>query len=484
MGDLYKELKEYGQSDYYPFHMPGHKRQMGTMPMNHSYQIDITEIDGFDNLHHAVGALRLAMQRAAKLYQSDETYFLVNGSTGGILSAISAVAGKRGKLLLARNSHKSAFNAVLLRELEPIFIYPELEEEYSIAGGILPEHVAVALAEHSDIQAVFITSPTYDGIVSDVESIAKIVHSRGIPLIVDEAHGSHFGFHPFFPENAVHYKADIVIHSLHKTLPALTQSALLHVNGKRVDRGKLQKYLALYQTSSPSYVLMASIDECISILEKDRESLFTKLQDNLEKFRRACLVLKNIHILGQEVIGCAGIKDIDKGKIVISVKNTTINGQQMNELLLRKYHLQMEMAAPDYVLAIVTIMDTREGLHRLLEALVEIDKTIDKKSDLVERENILKNHMGFMKNTELKMRLYETQDGETEQVLLSESRNRISCEFVYLYPPGIPILVPGEVIQDTFLELILKYRQHGFSVFGPVDYSLQTIRVTKEFFYN
>lgn len=484
MGNLYKELKEYEQSDFYPFHMPGHKRHMQTMPMNHSYQIDITEIDGFDNLHHAEGVLQLAMQRAAKLYQSDETYFLVNGSTGGILSAISAVVGKRGKLLLARNSHKSAFNAVLLRELEPIFIYPELEEEFSISGGIRSEDVADALAKHSDIQAVFITSPTYDGIVSDVESIAKIVHDRGIPLIVDEAHGAHFGFHPFFPQNSVHCKADIVIHSVHKTLPALTQSALLHVNGEIVDRGKLHKYLSIYQTSSPSYVLMASVDECISILEKGRELLFTQLQDNLEEFHRASHVLKNIRILGQEVIGHAGIKDIDKGKIVISVKDTTINGQQMNQILLREYHLQMEMAAPDYVLAIVTIMDTREGLHRLSGALMEIDKKIKKNLNPVDTGNLLENHMGFMKNTELKRRLYETQDGETEQVLLLESRSRVSCEFVYLYPPGIPILVPGEVIQDTFLALILNYRQQGFSIFGPVDDSLQTIRVIKELFYN
>ena len=203
---LLEELYAYGQTDYYPFHMPGHKRRM-CLPAD-AYQLDITEIDGFDNLHHATGILREEQERMAQFLGVRRSFFLVNGSTCGILSAISAAVKRGGRLLLARNSHKAAYHAVELRGLLATYCYPAITS-FDIQGAIRPEAVEAALKADPTIQAVYVTSPTYDGVVSDIASIADIVHAHGLPLIVDEAHGAHFGLHPFFPESATCCGADV-----------------------------------------------------------------------------------------------------------------------------------------------------------------------------------------------------------------------------------------------------------------------------------
>ena len=226
MQDLLEKLQEYRAEDMYPFHMPGHKRK--PLPFPNPYSIDITEIDGFDNLHHAEGILKEAQERAADLYGSKECFYLVNGSTCGLLAAICAATKKRDKVLVARNCHKAVYHALYLNELQAEYIYPVITKS-GIQGQIEPEQVKKALLLNPDIAAVILTSPTYEGVVSDINAIAGIAHERGIPLIVDEAHGAHLGFGAGFPENAVRQGADAVIMSLHKTLPSFTQTALLHL---------------------------------------------------------------------------------------------------------------------------------------------------------------------------------------------------------------------------------------------------------------
>lgn len=261
---LDKKLLAYSQSDAYPFHMPGHKRQrMGNWIPE---ELDITEITGFDNLHHAEGILREAQQRAAELFGADETFFLVNGSTAGLLAAVCGTVKKGGRLLMARNCHKAVYHAVYLMELKTAYLYPE-ETAFGIQGSITPEQVAEMLEQYPDTEAVFLTSPTYDGVVSDIAAIAEIVHAKEIPLIIDEAHGAHFGFSKGFPQKALALGADLCIESVHKTLPAYTQSALLHYRKNPwVDLERVKRYLGIYQSSSPSYILMAGIDRCSRIL--------------------------------------------------------------------------------------------------------------------------------------------------------------------------------------------------------------------------
>ena len=299
MGKLYEKLTQYKKSDYYPYHMPGHKRNMDGRPFQEYYSLDITEIDGFDNLHQAEGILLGIEKRANRMYGADQTFLLVNGSTCGILSAISAATKNGGKILIARNCHKSVYHGAYLRNLEVQYLYPKVSEQFGIALGITPESVEEKLKADEEISAVVITSPTYEGVISDIKKIAEIVHNYEIPLIVDEAHGAHLGFSHKFPNNAIGAGADIVIHSLHKTLPSPTQTALLHVSGKLIDREKLKRYLGIYQSSSPSYPLMAGMELCLDIVEVEGEKLFNRLHINWEKMLanlERCKVLKILQL--------------------------------------------------------------------------------------------------------------------------------------------------------------------------------------------
>ena len=358
---LEQKLNELEQSDIYPFHMPGHKRAF--LPFANPYAIDITEIEGFDNLHHATGILQEAQQKAADLYGAKKTYYLVNGSTCGLLAAISAAVPRGGKILVARNCHKAVYHAMYLRQLIPVYLYPE-DTACGIQGQVTPQMVRKQLEQTPDIRAVVITSPTYDGVVSDIKNIADIVHAYGIPLIVDEAHGAHFGFSPEFPENATRLGADAVIMSVHKTLPAFTQTALLHLCSDRIAEKKVAQFLGIYETSSPSYLLMAGIEKSLQIIEKDREMLFAAYSRRLAEFRDKTKNLKTLQVLQPSDFSKQEAFSFDPGKLLILTGNS-MSGQALQEILLREYGLQMEMASGNYVVAMTSIMDTDEGFARL-----------------------------------------------------------------------------------------------------------------------
>ncbi|NBH98728.1 aminotransferase class V-fold PLP-dependent enzyme [Anaerotruncus sp. 1XD22-93] len=472
--NLYDKLLQYQSSEMYPFHMPGHKRRKDDFA--NPFLIDITEIEGFDNLHHAEGILKDAQDRAAALYHSEETYFLVNGSTCGILAAVSACMTRGGKILMARNCHKAAYHAAYLRGLDIEYLYPEKEDIFGINGGIHEDIVEKALEEFQDIQAVMITSPTYDGVVSNVEKIAQIVHRKGIPLIVDEAHGAHFGFHEYFPKSSVEMGADLVIHSLHKTLPSLTQTALLHVNGNRVDRECLRRFLDIYQTSSPSYVFMAGMDSCVCLLEKRGGELFESLRRNLEVFYKQTESLGCIYLANHGLMGKSGIHDFDRSKLVISARNAGFTGNQLANLLRNRYHLELEMAGGSYGLALTSISDTEEGFLRLSEALKEIDACLENKIEKNTEKSTLTIEDIVIKN-EVWCRIHEALESPGESVLLEKAEGKICREFVYLYPPGIPMLVPGEIISREVLGKIRRLVREGYSVQGMADYSAEHIQV-------
>ena len=458
---LYEKLEAYGKSDYYGFHMPGHKRNSDVTRANLPYGIDITEIEGFDNLHHAEEIIREAEVRAASMYHAEETHYLINGSTAGILSAVMGCTKKGGKILMARNCHKSVYHAVFLNELRPVYIYPEFDETMELNMAVSPEKIERLLEEHKEVQAVVLTSPTYDGVLSDIERISEIVHQKKIPLIVDEAHGAHFGFHPYFPENANTKGADVVIHSLHKTLPALTQTALIHLNGTRIDRRKIRNYLHIFQTSSPSYVLMASMDECLRMVAEQGDVLFETYVKNLESKRGELKKLKHIRLMETE--------EFDRSKLVLSVKDTILKkenrvftGKMLYERLLLEYHLQMEMAAGSYVIAMTSIGDTKEGMDRLLSALFEIDEELEKKSE-EEKRYYLPRQEQVLTSFEVEgMRRMEN----VKSLSWKESAGFISMEYAYLYPPGIPLIVPGERITKETAAMLVDYQNKGFSVEG------------------
>ena len=576
---LLEKLKQYGASDFYPLHMPGHKRRISHF--EDPFSIDITEIEGFDDLHHARGILLEAQRRAARLYGADETYYLVNGSTCGILAAVAASTTRGGQILMARNSHKSCYHAAFLNDLRVAYVYPPIAEmggtaanvygvlgegdpaintgsvlndevqristDCGICGSIRPEEVREALRQNPGIQAVLITSPTYDGVVSDIGAIAEAAHEAGAILIVDEAHGAHFGMHPYFPKRALACGADIVINSLHKTLPSLTQTALLHVQGERADRVKLRKYLDIYQTSSPSYVLMAGMDACIRLLEEQGDRLFDAFAERLERMRDELRRKLRVLRLVDGTEGLTGddglVYDFDRSKVLISTAAVSgemisavrsgrlgqsgscaadygaggirMTGSELAGILRKKYRLEPEMTAANYVTAIMTVADEQEGFDRLTAALLEIDAALAEsgeprqgKTDGSERgekdavagagrpERSEKgaaaeagrpehSEKGTAARTQYPageevLSIRQAQESRAEQVLLADSAGRISADYVYLYPPGIPLLVPGERISE---ELLLRLRQEqdaGLGLRGMADDSGRLIRVIAE----
>lgn len=470
MEHLYDKLVKYSVSDYYGFHMPGHKRQQITGAEKLPYEIDITEIEGFDDLHHAEDLFINLQEYAAEVFHAEETHYLVNGSTVGLLSAVLGCTGYGDRILMARNCHKSVYNAVDLNGLIPEYVYPEFDETTDLNGEIRAEKIEQILEKdrgmnrEAGIKAVVITSPTYDGVVSDIERISEVVHKYGIPLIVDEAHGAHFGFHEYFPQNANVRGADIVIHSLHKTLPSLTQTALLHINGRYADRERIRNYLHMLQSSSPSYILMASIDECVRAMDECREEIMDTYVECLQQARERLKQLKNIKLIEAE--------HYDRSKIVLSVKNLkntdgeVLNGKRFQEML-RSYHLEMEMASGSYVIAMTGPGDTQEGMDRLVQAVMEIDKNIlCEELSGNDEDHTIKNISYEMIPLEQAYSSFEAGRMEGESVKWNEASGRISLEYVYLYPPGIPMIVPGERITSTIVQKMVKYKEMGFSIEG------------------
>ena len=472
---LEQKLYDYAKSDYYPFHMPGHKRQLDCRW--NPYELDITEIDGFDNLHHAQEILKESQERAAKLYGAGKSYYLVNGSTCGLLATICAATGKGDRILVARNCHKAVYHALFLNELSPIYLYPTITGQ-GIQGQISTEQIQQALEKNPDIRAVIITSPTYDGVVSDVKSIAEVVHRYDIPLIVDEAHGAHFGFTEGLPENAVQLGADAVIVSVHKTLPAFTQTALLHLCENRISQQKIEKYLGIFETSSPSYILMAGIDRCVRMMMEQKEGLFPIYIERLRLFYEKLRGLKHLRVVRKKDFSPEEAYDFDETKILIFTDAASMTGMDLYETLLHKYKIQLEMVAGNYVLALSSVMDTQEGFDRLAKALLEIDDYVDLHMDSngtalmdlygASEETICLDSSVYQEQEKI-LEISEAENLEHQAVELEAAIDKVSANFIYLYPPGIPIVVPGERITEKFVEDIRKAQKMNLDLEGLVD---------------
>lgn len=494
---LYEKLIEYSENGKYPLHMPGHKRKVKlfkqvkiSTDQIDPYEIDITEINDFDNLHHPEGIIKSSMENAAKFFGTDRTWFLINGSSCGLLAAINAVTDIGDSIIIGRNCHKAVYHAMELRNLKAHYLYPQMIQEYGINGGYEPEDVETILRQaevHEEkIKAVVLTSPTYEGVVSDIKRIAEIAHKYNSVLIVDEAHGAHLGIHENLPKPAYMFGADIVIESAHKTLPAMTQTAFLHLCGKRVDANSIQDCLSIYQSSSPSYVLMASLDKCIRALQANGKDKLYKLLITLEKFRKKVSKLENIKVPGKEFIGKNGVFDYDVCKLVIFVSSDKFNGKKLEKILREKYNFELEMTSARYVLAMTTMCDDMEQIMKLADSLEEIDKEItvleqwekdNQKTDMLKLREEKKTETGIQKGTSVdylelrgenpsKVSIYEAKRRMAEEMPLNETGGRVAAEYVYVYPPEIPLIVPGEFISKKVIEQIQYYKNIGLNVKG------------------
>lgn len=451
---LYERLLKYGKTGRTPFHMPGHKRQTyfgGALP----YDMDITEVDGFDNLHAPTGVLLNLCRRASALWGSAASFPLVNGSTCGILAGIRTLTLPGDRILMARGCHQSVYHAVELCGLRTCYLSARSDPDYGILMSMDPNAVDRMLTENPDVRLTVLTSPTYEGVCSDLRKIADVVHRHGGFLMVDQAHGAHLGLSHHFPDSAMEQGADLVIASLHKTLPSMTQTAVAHL-AKSVNSDAFARNLSIFETSSPSYVLLASVDRCLTLLEQDGKMLFNAYADRLDEFKCATASLSRLRIPGYHMPLPSGVFDFDRGKICICTTGTDRSGFGLADLLRESYDIEPEMATEDYVLAMTSIADSMENFKKLAEALLSIDASLNAKP-------VNKRSLRYPVPEPI-LPIGEAVHLPGEWVPLMDAIGRISLDYVRAYPPGIPLIVPGEAVDRELVMHIFGLAESGASV--------------------
>lgn len=461
------KLNELNKERPLSFHMPGHKRKKEFIPFD-PILFDITEIDGADNLHNPTGIISESQKLCAGLFGADRSFYLVNGTTSGIMAAIYAVCKENDKILIGRNCHKSVYNGILLSGAKPVYICPK-QTFFGTSDVVNKEQVEKALLENPDIKAAVITSPNYEGLCTDIEGISEILHKKNIPLIVDEAHGAHFRFSDKFPKSAVLSGADIAVQSLHKTLPVFTQCSVLHLKKGLVSENNIAFAVSVFTTTSPSYIFMAAIDNCQNLLSVRSKELFDEYTYNLECFYENTRNLKNLKIITKaDILDKTSAFESDFGKIVCLCRKKNIFC--VEKILKKYYNINVEMKGINHILFMTSICDSKEDFLFLEKALYEIDSQID--------GGFSENNQGIeFDNPVCVMTPKEAFFSEKEKVPVSDSYGLICSEFIVPYPPGIPIAVPGELITGKIIENINICKNFGIDIIGPENTALDSLNV-------
>lgn len=461
----------------YPFHMPGHKRRLSPAP-DLPVAWDFTEVEGADDLHHAEGILLEAMRRTALCFHAERTWYLVGGSTVGNLAAVRACSHRNGEIIAARNCHKSVYHAIELSNLTVHWLVPAWDADWGIFGCIRPEDVEAALSAHPQSSCVVLTSPTYEGVVSDIGAIAKICHAHGVPLVVDEAHGAHFGLFAEggFPKGSITLGADLVVQSAHKTLPSLTQTALLHANPGLVSPREVERQLDVFETSSPSYPLMASLDGCTRLLQTKGPALFAAWGKRLSHLDEKAAGLAHLEVLchGRDTLeNHPAFFGFDRSKVLLRAADPAVSGGALAGVLRERYHLESEMHLGRNVLLMTSCADTDEGFALLENALFDLETKAQGNSD--RKAPALQEAPDL--SGEVVCPIGEALDAPFEEVPEEAAAGRICAEYVFPYPPGIPVLVPGERIQEEDLLRLASYAKSGSAVLHSSGSGAGRIRV-------
>lgn len=443
---LQTQLAAYASNGLYPMHMPGHKRQVSPTP-DLAFAWDMTEVPGVDDLHEAKGILAQAMKRTAQLHGAARSWYLVNGSTCGLLAGIRALAPAGRWIIAARNCHKAVYHAVELGGLQVHWLMPPIEPSFGIAGSISPTDVADALAARPDAACVVLTSPTYEGVISDIAAIAQLCHSYGVPMLVDEAHGAHLGLAPGWPKSAVQLGADLVVQSAHKTLPSLTQTALLHLSHNSLaNPNEVERQLDVFETSSPSYPLLASLDGCTGLLRENGALLFQQFEQELAAFDSAVLHLEKLRVLchGSDHCSDHAFFRFDPSKLVICTAGAALSGSTLAQLLRERFRFETEMTYGDLCLGMSTLCDAPGILQKFGEALILLDQELSSTEKPRTTGALVPPGASALPIAQAVLR-------PSRSVPPAQATGQISAEYVWAYPPGIPLIAPGEEITDAFL---------------------------------
>ncbi|MGC8229613.1 aminotransferase class I/II-fold pyridoxal phosphate-dependent enzyme [Pseudobacillus badius] len=477
---LFTGLKAHAAKKPVQFHIPGHKKGSGMDPEfrqfigENALSIDLINIFPLDDLHHPQGMIQQAQDLAAEAFGADHTFFSVQGTSGAIMTMVMTVCGPGDKIIVPRNVHKSVMTAIVFSGAIPIFIHPEIDPVLGISHGITTDAVSRALNEHPDAKGLLVINPTYFGISGDLKQIVEIAHSFDVPVLVDEAHGVHIHFHDKLPVSAMQAGADMAATSVHKLGGSLTQSSILNVKEGLVPVKRVQTILSMLTTTSTSYLLLASLDAARRRLAIEGEELISGAISLAGSMRKQINEIPDLYCVGPEILGSKATYDFDPTKLIISVKQLGITGNEAENWLRENYNIEVELSDLYNILCIVTPGDTEREAELLIRALSHM-ADVFKGTEAKVRTDVLLPDIPL-----LALSPRDAFYAETEVVPFAESAGRIIAEFVMVYPPGIPIFIPGEIITEENLTYILKNQEAGLPVQGPEDFSLKTLRVIRE----
>jgi arginine decarboxylase len=485
----FQVLLDYVDAGVIPFHTPGHKQGIG---MERAFRdfvgdnvlaIDLTQIRGLDDLLQPAEALVEAQELAAECFGAEQSFFMINGSTSGNQCMMMAALNPGDKIALPRNSHKSAMGGLIMSGATPVWMHPEVDESLHMDHTVTPETVRATLEREPDVKAVYVVSPTYYGVAADLEGIAAVAHEHGIPLLVDEAWGPHFHFHPALPLSAMQAGADMCINSTHKMLGSLSQTSMLHVRGNRIKLDRLKAVYKLFLSTSPNLVLVASLDVARRQMALEGPALLSRTIEIANDARARLNEIKGVYCFGEELEGRAGVYDLDPTKVTITVKDLGYTGYEAEEILRRRYNVQVELADLFNVVALYTIGTTAEASDQLIRGVSELARE-DRPLDIFSPSGVLDRRMKtgtyhLPKIPPIRLVPRDAFLASTEFVPFKNSAGRVCAEVITPYPPGIPVISPGEEITHEIIDYLMLEKRAGVKMQGPYDDDLKFIRVVR-----
>lgn len=472
---LLDALEEYRRRNPVRLHVPGHGGGRALPPAMRYGDWpgwDVTELEGLDDLHNPGGVIAAAQQLAAGLFGARHTFFLVNGTTVGIQALIAATCTEGDVLVLPRNAHRSVLGGLVLSGARPVFLEPEIVPDFGFAAGFGVDKLKQLLPRRG-IAAVLAVHPCYYGVVGDLAGVAGLCHRHGVPLIVDEAHGTHLRFHPALPVDALSLGADAVVQSVHKTGGALTQASWLHLGAGRVQREQVARVLRLLQTSSPSYLLLASLDAARRQLARYGGGMLDELLEITRGMYRELNEIPGLAVLGKERLGTGGALDHDPTRLVVSVRGLGLSGHEVGRRLATGYGVYVEMTDAFNVVAVLTLGTGREEARALVRALAEISREARRDTGL---HRLAAPPPAGPPVPPLVTTPRRAWLAPQRSVPLESSRGMVCGEIIAVYPPGTAIIYPGEEITPEVIEYLLQVRACGVHCQGAADPALRTVK--------
>ncbi|MDF2668468.1 MAG: arginine/lysine/ornithine decarboxylase [Paenibacillus sp.] len=477
---LFTALLEHAAKNPIQFHIPGHKKGAGADKEFRSFigdnalSIDLINIAPLDDLHQPTGVIEEAQQLAADAFGADFTYFSVQGTSGAIMTMILSVCGEGDKIIVPRNVHKSIMSAIIFAGAKPVFISPVSDVNLGIDHGITTSAVRRALKRHPDAKAVLVINPTYFGICANLQEIVELVHSYDIPVLVDEAHGVLIHFHENLPVSAMQAGADMAATSVHKLGGSMTQSSVLNIQGKRVNNKRVQTIISMLTTTSTSYILLGSLDTSRRNLALNGRAMAEFAIELAQYARNAINQIPGLYCFGEDIIGTEATYAYDPMKLTIHVRHLGFTGYDAENWLREQANIEIELSDMYNILCLVTPGDTKETIDLLLNALTKLAQDYDPSNPPREI------NVEVPDVPQLSLSPRDAFYGDTETIPFKQSAGRIIAEFIYVYPPGIPILLPGEVISQVHIDYIVDHVEVGLPVKGPEDRSIQQVKVIVE----